>query len=422
MRTSIGIGDMALYIPSPIINLDTISENRARTHPELERRLQSAIRSTGQESFRFPDPWEDTASMAANAAARLLDGFSGNGVDFRYIAVGTETAVDHSKPVSSYVQGMLQSGGYPIGHSLTNFEVKHACAGGTTAVLSTAALLGYSGNPDDKALAICSDISRYDAPSTAEITQGSGAVAMVIERNPRLLELDMDQHGYYASDVDDFFRPLDSVTAKVKGRYSMECYQEALVAAFTDYCRRRGGTPCQLVDEVDYLALHVPFVRMPESALRKLLSATCGKSSEEVENYLTKTRFLDVMDFNRKAGNLYTGSLYAYIMSLLTGEYERLGDGIVGKKILIASYGSGNTMIVFTATIAPGAPKVIAGWDLAGVSNNNREASFDEYLSWLARPTDLPKWQSLLDGAKPEPGQFYLSGFGDTGLRHYRRG
>ncbi len=57
-----------------------------------------------------------------------------------------------------------------------------------------------------------------------------------------------------------------------------------------------------------------------------------------------------------------------------------------------------------------------------GVIAEFRRDSFDEYLSWLARPTDLPKWQSLLDGAKPDPGQFYLSGFGDTGLRHYRRG
>ena len=38
------------------------------------------------------------------------------------------------------------------------------------------------------------------------------------------------------------------------------------------------------------------------------------------------------------------------------------------------------------------------------------------------RPTDLDAWDDLLDGAKPRPGQFYLKGFGETGLRLYGRG
>jgi hydroxymethylglutaryl-CoA synthase len=304
---------------------------------------------------------------------------------------------------------------------MTTFETKHACAGGTAALLATSALLGFSGSAKDRALVVCTDISRYDAPSTAEITQGSGAVAMVVERDPRLLELDMDRHGYFSSDVDDFFRPLGSTTAKVKGRYSMECYQDALEAAFRDYCGRRGGSPCELIDEVDYIALHVPFAKMPETALRKLLSETCGKNSDRIEEYLRRTRFLDAMTLNAEAGNLYTGSLYAYIMTLLSREYAVLGDGIVGKRILIASYGSGNTMIVFTATVRSGAPEVISAWDPEEVRRSARPADFSEYLAWLARPKEPEAWKHLLDGAAPRKGDFYLKGFSETGLRFYGR-
>ena len=420
-KTKMGIGDMALYAPSPSMDLETLLRHRSESHPDLAKRLRRAAENTGQISFRFPEPWEDTASMAANAAAFILDRYKGDYSDFRYIFVGSETAVDHAKPVASYVQGALQNVGYALGRTMITFDVKHACAGGTAALISTAALLGYSGNTQDRALTVCSDISRYDAPSTAEMTQGAGAVAMIVERNPRLLELDMDQHGYYASDVDDFFRPLNSLTAKVKGRYSMECYRESLIEAFRDYCNRRGGTPCRLIDEVDYVALHVPFVRMPESALRKLLKTACGKNSDEVDAYIKRTRFLDAMGFNRRLGNLYTGSLYAYIMALLSREYETIGTDIVGKKILVASYGSGNTMIVFTATVAEGAPRVISGWDLDAVARNSRPASFTEYLAWLARPKDLDAWRNLLDQKPTTPGKFYVKGFGETGLRLYER-
>jgi len=421
-QSNIGIGDIGLYIPTPRMDMTTLMRHRAETHPELEAILNRAIDKTGQASFRFPEPWEDTSSLAGNAAAVALDRIPENERGkIRYIAVGTETAVDHSKPVASYVQGMLLNAGYPLGHAMTTFELKHACAGGTAALLSTAAMLSFSGDPDERALAICSDIARYDAPSTAEITQGAGAAALVVEKNPRLLEMELEYVGMYASDVDDFFRPLDSTTAKVKGRYSMECYQEGLNEAFVDYCNRSGGTTCTVVDETDYIALHVPFAKMPEVAVRKLLKDTCLKDADAVEEFLERTHFLEAMYLSRGFGNLYTGSLYAYLVALLHQEYRRIGSDIVGKRILIASYGSGNTMFVFSTTVAPRAPEVIETWDIAGLESQSRSASFSEYLNWLARPKDLSAWRNLLEGATPDSGLFYLKDFGDTGLRIYDR-
>ncbi len=422
-QTKIGIGDIGLYVPDPRMDMDRLMESRARTHPELQRMMSRAVGKTGQLSFRFPEPWEDTASLAANAAAETLNRLSpADQGKLRYISVGTETAIDHSKPVASYVQGMLNNAGYPLGNALTTNEVKHACAAGTAALLSTAAMLSISGYPDERALAISSDIARYDAPSTAEITQGAGAVSVLVEKNPRLIEMDLSKQGFYASDVDDFFRPLGSVTARVKGRYSMECYQVALESAFIDYCERSGGTTCGIVDETDYMALHVPFAKMPETAVRKLLKDTCGKDDLAVDAYMERTSFLDAMYLNKTFGNLYTGSLYAYLAALLNQEYAKLGNGIIGKNIMIASYGSGNTMMVFSGTIASGAPEVIESWDLEKWQNSSREASFDDYLNWLARPKDIDAWRNLLEGAKPKKDRFYLKDFGETGLRIYSRG
>lgn len=418
-KSCVGIDDMALYAPAPSMDLQNLLDHRCESHPDMARKLRRAVENTGQVSFRFPEPWEDAASMAANAAAMLLDCRDASNI--RYMASGTETAVDHAKPIASYVQGALESAGYPLGQSLTTFELKHACAGGTTALISTSALLGYSGRSEDEGLVICSDISRYDAPGTAEITHGAGAVAMIVRQNPDLLELDMGTHGYYASDVDDFFRPLDSITAKVKGRYSMECYQNALAGAVSDYCSRQNITNAELFNGVDYVVLHIPFVKMADTALRRFLKQCCGKNADQIEEYIERTQFIEAMELNRHLGNLYTGSLYAYMMCLLKKEYERLGSGIVGRKLLIASYGSGNTMIVFTGTVCEEAGQRISAWNLDDIIKNGRDANFSEYLAWLARPKDLDAWRNLLDQKPSVPGKFYLSGFGNTGLRLYKR-
>jgi len=421
-QTKIGIGDIGLYLPDPEMDMNNLIRSRSETHPQLIRIMKRAINHTGQKSFRFPEPWEDTASLAANSATEVLDRLTeGEREGIRYLSVGTETAVDHAKPVASYVQGMLNAAGYGLGNSMTTFEVKHACAAGTAALLSTASMLSLAGTAEEKALVISSDIARYEAPSTAEITQGAGAVSLLLEKNPGLLELDLSRQGFYASDVDDFFRPLGSVTAKVKGRYSMECYQEALEKALDDFARRSGTDSSGLLDEIDYVAFHVPFAKMPETALRKLLRNSFGKDDDAVDDFMKRSGFLEAMYLSERFGNLYNASLYTYLMALLHQEYQKHGRDIIGKTILISSYGSGNTMMVFTGTIAAGAEEVIRLWNLEKWKNSARNADFSEYSAWLSRPENLEEWQKILDSARPSAGRFHLKGFGKTGLRIYSR-
>src|SRR4029079_12508411 len=70
------------------------------------------------------EPGEDTVALAARAASRVLAG-----VDLKQLGmlvVGTETGVDHSKPVASYVQGLLD-----LPHTMLVYDTQHACYGGT---------------------------------------------------------------------------------------------------------------------------------------------------------------------------------------------------------------------------------------------------------------------------------------------------
>ncbi len=420
---AVGLGDIAVYIPRPRIDTETLVGCRSSVEPSLERKLRRAVASTGQKAFRFPEPWQDTATMAAQSLLQLVE--SGRLHDpsrVRYLAVGTETGVDHAKPVASYVQGMITDAGIPLKNSLSTYQIQHACAGGTIAMVSIAALMLAGGRADaEKGVVICSDIARYESFTTAEITQGAGAVALLLERNPGLLELDIGTIGYASKDVDDFFRPLGSVTARVKGGYSVQCYNEAFEIAFMDHCRLRGEDPAGVLAETDILVVHVPFYQMAIMATHRLLTAHPSSAGETPTEYLTQRGFFCGIEPLAVVGNIYTGSAYLALASQLAERYRTLGSSIVGKRVLLASYGSGNTMIVLSGRVASRAPEVISGWDLGAVTEGARTASLGEYEEWLAGPYDRDAYAGLLARRAAAPGDFYLSRIREDGYREYRQ-
>ena len=129
----VGIGDIELYVPSPLIDLKRIVERRVEEDRRLARHLDRACRVTGQRAIRFPGPGEDAATLAASAALPLFEAGRLDAGAVRHLGVGTESGLDHSKPLSAYAQGMLRDSGVPLPSALSSFQTQHACAGGTAA-------------------------------------------------------------------------------------------------------------------------------------------------------------------------------------------------------------------------------------------------------------------------------------------------
>ncbi len=382
----IGISDMAIYVPANRMDVQTIVQMRAMASPALAPHFERAVATTAQRSMRFPSPWEDTATMAAEAAYRLLKANPGfDPSELRFLTVGTETTVDHSKPASSYVQGMLQQAGFPLCHALSSFQVQHACASGTLAMLSVGALLVVAGEGRHAGLVICSDVASYDARTTAEVTQGAGSVALLVEPSPKLLELNLGTIGFCSKDVDDFFRPLGARAPKVKGTYSLQCYTESLELAFRDHCRRRKEDPASVLEGTDIIALHTPFHNMPEYAMVKLLKNVLGLSADSAREYLSSRGFYGGTAPVAQIGNIYSGSLFLCLSFLLADRFNAMGEDIVGKSVLLASYGSGNTMAVLSGRVAPAAPTVLSRWRTEAHLESGRSASWEEYEQWMCK-------------------------------------
>jgi isopentenyl-diphosphate delta-isomerase type 2/3-hydroxy-3-methylglutaryl CoA synthase len=372
------------------MELSRLYDERVRNDPGIERRLRRSIEATGQVSFRFPEPWEDSATIAAQSAYGLLARHREKLSGLRYLATGTETTVDQSKPMAAYVEGMLQKAGLEVPESLMTFQSQHACAGGTVALMSIAGMIAAAPGRAESGLVISSDIARYDAPSTAEITQGAGAISLLVENNPSLLELDLETQGLCSRDVDDFFRPNGSITAKVKGPYSVQCYNEALDSAFHDHCSRRGESPEDVLHGTDMFIFHVPFKRMALTAVKRLISHHVGIHGAELQEFVDARGYEASLEPNTVVGNLYTASALLAMVYHLKERHETFGDAIVGKTFMLASYGSGNTMIIVSGRVAPEAPRIIRSWDLDSVLSSAAPATFDRYNTWLGAPHSSP--------------------------------
>ena len=430
--TCFGISDLAFHVPAPTVDLPALVARRV-AEGEPEARLARALEYTGQLQMHVADWYEDTVTMVAEATRTLLSRPGAPAPSrIRHFACGTETAKDASKPVSAYVQGLVDVGGQAIGPHTASYEVKHACASGTYALLGVANALAVEARAGRRGVGVAAmgDIASYPRGSTAELTQGAGAVAVLVEEEPRLLALDLGVTGVYGESVDDFFRALTNRHASVRGRYSVDCYLRALHGAYTDYkhlalevglVRRPPGG--HFLDTFDYAVLHAPFQTLPGRALKNLLAETRGLRAAEAEAEIARLHVAAGLELVRRTGNLYTGSLYLCLADLMVREHERLGAGLEGKRVLLASYGSGNTMIVLGGTVRPGAGEVI------------RRLGVREAVLGRGRPIDLDEYEDLMRvdkfsgpehaarfrrrGAAIPAGSYYLERIRSDGYRVY---
>jgi hydroxymethylglutaryl-CoA synthase len=432
--TRFGISDLAIYLPAPTVELSELITRRAGEGCCADR-LNRAQAFTGQREMRIPDWYEDTVTMVAEATSSLLQREGAPTPDrVRHFYCGTETAQDASKPVASYAQGLVNIAGQRIGPHAATYEVKHACASGTYALLGALQALAveHAAGRESVGIAAMGDIASYPAGTTAELTQGAGAISLLVEANPKLLNIDLGLTGIWGESVDDFFRAMGNRHASVRGRFSVECYLKALSGAYLDYKEQALHTSTVLrppgghfLDAIDYAVLHAPFQSMPIQAMQDLLMNARKISRDEAQKELDRLRLTSGLDLISRTGNLYTGSLYLCLADLLTTEYSRIGDELEGKRILLASYGSGNTMLVFGGTVATGAGKIIEKMALNQlVTASRRQVSLDEYedLNRIDKfSADEFAWCLRERGSTIPSGACFLNSIREDGYRVYRR-
>ena len=266
-----GISGLSLYLPPYRVQL----QDWCTWNDESWEKTRSVV----GRSFRMRGPAQSVYTLAANAVLRLIEDYELDPTRIGMLALGTESSSDNSAGaiiVKGMINDALAAQDKPLlAHDCEVPEFKHACLAGVYGLKAGLRYLAADG-AGRQAIVVSADIAEYALGSTGEPTQGAGAVAMLLESEARLLEVDLAAGG---SDSDyrtvDFRKPFARFRQAPRddgqmqdlpvfnGRYSTSCYIDATHHAMMSMLAKRVGRPVEYFTEVDRVFMHRPYNQMP---------------------------------------------------------------------------------------------------------------------------------------------------------------
>ena len=290
----IGISGLAAYIPPYRVWLEDWCRWTDNQWPK--------VREVVGRSFRVRGPDQSVYTMAATAVMRLIRQYDIDPARIKFLGLGTESSTDNSAG-AIIVKGMVDralemQGKSPIARSCEVPEFKHACLGGVYGMKGALRHLALDG-AGGQAIVVCADIAEYARGSSGEPTQGAGAVAMLLEEDPKLAAVDLINSGS-ASDyrIIDFRKPMlrfcgqdRSESHQVQdfpvfnGKYSTTCYIYETLHALSDMYEKRALNASEYLQSLKTIFMHRPYRRMPETgyAIAYLFALGSGGPEDRAE-------------------------------------------------------------------------------------------------------------------------------------------
>ena len=420
-----GLDDISIFIPRLCIDSKDFASFRDLDPDKLEKGL-------GVSQMAIVDSNQDPACMASNACLRLLQKNNLKPTDIGRLYISTESSFDESKAMNSYVIGMLEQiyGKNSFEHC-GGVETKFACVSGSYALYDNTNWIRAGESGDQHAIVVVSDIAKYDMGSSGEMTQGAGAVAMLLNNTPRLLEFDPRVTATSITDEYDFYRPFGKETPIVHGQYSSLLYLLQIRNALEIYKKRVAETGLyavgddeSILDHIDYLCMHLPYANMGKKALAYLLRHEWRNLSlwpdlikkigmneppmlkqGTIESILHDTEFMKQdHEFTKRftatdeyknlyeskmastliassmIGNLYTASLYLGFRSCLEFEFKK-GVDLVGKRVGFGSYGSGSSAMIFSGLVQDDYKQIVSRMNLLKELGQRVKLNLQDYES-----------------------------------------
>ena len=346
----------------------------------------------GQSEQAVIPPTQDAVTLAAQAAATLPAAALARRTT---LTVATESGVDNSKASAIYVKQLLG-----LSDFVRTIELKEACYSATAGLQFARGQVAL--NPSEKVLVIASDIARYGLGTGGEVTQGGGAVAMLVSANPRVLEI--GNHSVALSkDLMDFWRPLGHSEALVDGKYSTQVYIDFFQQCWQQFRLQTGAS----LADFSALLFHLPFTKMGKKALASELGERDDADAQRLWAALAASQV-----YGRRVGNLYTGSLYLGLLS-----YLNHGAAAAGDQLGLFSYGSGAEGEFFTGRLVAGFADYVDHPDAA--LDQRQAVSVAEYERLFNAQLGMDSADVAFD-LDADPAPFVLAGRKDQ-KRQYQR-
>ncbi|ABK77609.1 3-hydroxy-3-methylglutaryl CoA synthase [Cenarchaeum symbiosum A] len=438
-----GIDDISVYIPKLYLDAGDYALMRGVDATKLRDGL-------GVNQMAMVDSNQDPACLAANACLRIMQSNKLSPDDIGRLYVSTESSFDESKAMNSYVIGMLeQVYGQGSFEHCGGVETKFACVSGSYALYDNANWIRAGEAEGMNALVVVSDIAKYDKGSSGEMTQGAGAIAMLLNDEPRLLAFDPKVTATSIKDEYDFYRPFGKETPIVHGQYSNLLYLIQVRNALEIYKKKAAasgiisvGEGRSVLDYIDHLNMHLPYAKMGKKALAYLVrhewrslprwkgvidkvgmpepvpkdprgtiesilgDAEFMESDREFQKRFTRTdEFQEVYESklasslvaSSMVGNLYTASLYLGFRSTIEFEFQK-GADLEGQRFGFGSYGSGSSAMIFSGVIQPGYVQLARDMNLEAEIGPRKRLSADQYE--MIHGNQLSPEESILSSSK----------------------
>ncbi len=290
----VGISGLAAYVPPYRVCLEAWSEWTGNNPQKIRAVVGTSFRMRGSEQSVY--------TLAATAVLRLIRNYGIDPSRVTYLGFGTESSTDNAAG-AVIIKGMVNDGLRALGKATLPRECevpefKHACLGGVYAMKGALRYLATDGS-GRQAIVVSADLAQYARGSSGEQTQGAGAVAMLLEENPKLATVDLRAAGK-SSDYRgaDFRKPFIRFNQAdpghhghlndfpvFNGAYSTACYLEATITALGAMFSKADERPSGWLKNLGVIFMHRPYQRMPESglALGYLFALARGDASDRAE-------------------------------------------------------------------------------------------------------------------------------------------
>lgn len=314
----IGIDKIGFYIPSYYISLTDLAIARGVDPNKY-------LVGLGQRNMAIVENNQDCITLAANAADAILEDEDKNSIDLIFFT--TESSIDESKAGGLFLHSLLN-----ISKKTRIIELKQACY--SSAFALQMAYNYIESYPEKKVLILASDVAKYGINSGGEPTQGAGAVAILVTKNPRILNLDRGST-YISEDIADFFRPSYSDVPVVDGKLSTQTYLRFFNTVYNQYLEQMRLTQ----NDFSAICCHMPYAKLGQKALKNISASQNILDKYEISKF-----------YNQDIGNIYTGSLFLSFISLIENDYSLKPNDRIG----FFAYGSGAVGEFFSGTLVEG--------------------------------------------------------------------
>ncbi len=372
MANQVGIDAINFYTPQVYLDLSDLAVARQAAIDKFKVGI-------GQEKMSLIEPFEDIVTMAAEASASLV---KGRETDIGLLLFATESGIDFSKSAGVYLHALLK-----LNPHCRVLEVKQACYAATGALMLAKDYV--AAHPNKLALVVASDVAWYGFESAGEVTQGAGAVAMIIAANPRIGVIHEGQT--IVANMTDFYRPSHYEVPIVDGKQSIRSYKDLLKVVRPETAMK-------------FMCFHMPFATMSDKASEVLISPL----SQDV---LQATKA-----FNKEVGNIYNGSLYLSLLSLITTYPSSLANETIG----MFSYGSGATGESFSISLTSDYDRFIEKESFLTMIHRRKRVNMETYQSLMSVYASKEKALEFQPTVNPSPShRFFLTSI-QAGHRSYQ--